>query len=163
MPQSTKQIKQRYFDKVYAAAKEIECSCGCGTLIKDKDRYGRDKSYVTGHNTERKYDNPLQYKKEYLVRNREKHNARNRAWNKANPKKKLAQSALRRARKLKATPSWSQIDLIREFYVNCPEGFHVDHVIPLQNPDVCGLHVLANLQYLTAEDNLKKGNKFERS
>ena len=49
---------------------------------------------------------------------------------------------------------------IQEFYRNCPEGYHVDHEIPLMGSNVCGLHVLDNLQYLTAEENMKKGNSF---
>lgn len=49
---------------------------------------------------------------------------------------------------------------MNEFYKNCPEGHHVDHEIPLSHPLVCGLHCLANLQYLTAEENLAKGNSF---
>lgn len=77
-----------------------------------------------------------------------------------NKQEYLARNAKRRALKLKATPSWSETDLIKEFYVNCPEGCHVDHVIPLQGELVCGLHVIVNLQYLTARDNLSKGNKF---
>ena len=36
----------------------------------------------------------------------------------------------------------------------------VDHVIPLQHPDVCGLHNDANTQVITAEENRVKGNSF---
>ena len=61
--------KQRYYKKIYDNAPLIECACGCGTLIKSKDKYGRDKKYVNGHNN-RKYDDPTQYKREWNHRHR---------------------------------------------------------------------------------------------
>lgn len=70
-----------------------------------------------------------------------------------------AYMANRRALKLNATPKWANLDLIKEVYLNCPEGYHVDHIIPLKNKLVCGLHVENNLQYLPAVENIKKGNK----
>lgn len=54
---------------------------------------------------------------------------------------------------------WANLQKIAEIYKNRPEGYHVDHIIPLNGKDVCGLHVENNLQYLPKVDNLKKGNK----
>jgi len=77
-----------------------------------------------------------------------------------NPGKRKADVAKRRSARLQRTPSYADHDAIKEFYENCPEGFHVDHEIPLQGATVSGLHVRGNLQYLTAEENLRKNNKF---
>ncbi len=75
-----------------------------------------------------------------------------------------AKLAKRRAQKLKATPKWltkDQLWLIQQFYAARQPGFHVDHIVPLQGENVCGLHVPWNLQILPAEENITKSNKFE--
>lgn len=62
---------------------------------------------------------------------------------------------------LKRVPSWitnSELEEISKFYALCPEGYHIDHIIPLQGTNVSGLHTLSNLQYLKAEENLSKKN-----
>lgn len=66
----------------------------------------------------------------------------------------------RRADMLERTPPWADLSAIKQFYKECPEGYHVDHIVPLRGKNVSGLHVLENLQYLTAEENLRKSNKF---
>lgn len=71
------------------------------------------------------------------------------------------EAVLRRAGVAKRTPAWADINAIAEFYKKRPEGQHVDHVIPLFGRNVCGLHVLENLQYLGAKENMKKNRKFE--
>tara|TARA_R110001632_G_scaffold23527_1_gene66597 strand:- start:353 stop:790 length:438 start_codon:yes stop_codon:yes gene_type:complete len=68
--------------------------------------------------------------------------------------------AKRRVVKLQRTVFWADLKAIKEFYTNCPKGYHVDHIVPLQGTNVSGLHVLNNLQYLTKSQNLSKGNKW---
>lgn len=89
------------------------------------------------------------------------HRDRRRASDKIHAKAKIARTNKRRANKLHATPSWADLDAIKEFYKNCPEGKSVDHIIPLQGKKVCGLHVLENLQYLCKKENSRKHNKFK--
>lgn len=76
------------------------------------------------------------------------------------PKASLARGAKRRAAKMHRTPSWSETEAIKEFYAKCPRGYHVDHKLPLQGELVSGLHVIKNLRYLPAAENLSKGNRF---
>ena len=67
------------------------------------------------------------------------------------------------ASKLQRIPIWvdeKELRLISAFYARCPEGFHVDHILPLNGVLVSGFHTLSNLQYLSAEDNLSKSNKY---
>ena len=73
-----------------------------------------------------------------------------------------------RADKKRATPRWADAKAIqciyrRAAYLQQKTGVRhdVDHVIPLVNAQVCGLHVVVNLQILTARANQQKGNRFE--
>jgi len=60
------------------------------------------------------------------------------------------------AKKKNQTPIDANIPAIKEFYLNCPIGYEVDHIHPLSKG---GLHTLENLQYLTIHENRKKSNK----
>ena len=84
----------------------------------------------------------------YIKNNRDKYNA---------------YLAKYRAKKLSATPKWlskSQFLEIEAYYTKAKSlGLEVDHIIPLQGDNVCGLHVPWNLQLLTRQENASKSNK----
>ena len=81
-------------------------------------------------------------------------------WAKAHPEKIAADVMHRLARKLQATPAWSDHDEIREIYAAANKlGMEVDHIVPLRSKIVCGLHVPANLAIIPAWANRKKSNK----
>lgn len=74
-----------------------------------------------------------------------------------------------RASKINATPDWlsdNQLKLIESFYYAAKDAqdlfgvlYHVDHIVPLQGKNVCGLHVPWNLRVIPAKDNISKGNR----
>jgi len=77
------------------------------------------------------------------------------------PHKSAAQTAKYRAALEQRVPKWANLKQIQNFYRNCPKGYHVDHIIPLRGKYVSGLHVIENLQYLPAVENMRKSNKIE--
>lgn len=94
-----------------------------------------------------------------------------RMWAKANPHKRSANEAKRRSQKLNATPPWlsdAQLAHIQRIYKLCSviseatgQKYHVDHIVPLQGKNVCGLHVPWNLRVIPAKVNLEKSNKHD--
>lgn len=111
--------------------------CPCCAKVLDIDSFSKNSSKSSGLNTHCKkcyLENTRDYQREY--------------------------QKTRKALKLDRVPLWANLDKIKEIYSKCPEGYHVDHIIPLQGTLVSGLHVENNLQYLTAKDNLEKHNKF---
>jgi hypothetical protein len=85
----------------------------------------------------------------------------NQKWKKRNKQAVNAMSMKRHAHKLKALPKWADLQAIKQFYLQCPKDYVVDHKIPLQGKLVSGLHVVENLQYLTKSENSCKNNKFD--
>lgn len=102
----------------------------------------------------------LDYQSKYTLENKEKCSESRKNFYNKNPNYQKELTARRRAKKLNATLDGYETE-IKNIYKDCPKDFSVDHIHPLQNDLVCGLHVPWNLQYLTKKDNLKKGNSFD--
>lgn len=59
----------------------------------------------------------------------------------------------------RATPGWADRKKIRAIYDFASKHcYHVDHIVPLNSPLVCGLHCEANLRVLHPNVNIRKGN-----
>lgn len=115
---------------------------------------------------------------------KEKKRISSRNWAERNPEKikqirenqrlngnSAAKTAKRRATKKNAYVLWDReltdfvtkegllLCKLREQTTNIK--WHLDHIIPLQNDIICGLHVWNNLQLLPAIVNIRKSNKLE--
>ena len=116
--------------------------------------YAKNKAYREA-NREKVYA----YNKKYKENNPEKIKAWQKEYRENNRGIFTAIQAKRRARNLQATPTWVNLEAIKEIYAQCPKGYHVDHIVPLKGKNVCGFHVENNLQYLKAKENIRKGNR----
>jgi hypothetical protein len=108
-----------------------------------------------------------QNSKAYADKNRQEVNARIKDWKQRNQGKVRSQTASRRARCKAAQPTWVKSEELLAIYQQAQRvsdmigiTYHVDHIIPLQHPCVCGLHVPWNLQIIPAWQNLQKQNKY---
>ena len=169
-------------DKIYReknkeriAAKKAECYQAKRDLYDEKNkawvkankeaRKQHIKNYYAKHK-----DEILEKQSDYRKENKELCNYRVADWAKRNKSARRATYSKRRGIKLKATPPWLTDDMqaeIKEIYqlaedahLVSGEFYHVDHIVPLQGEDVCGLHVPWNLQVIPFDLNLSKGNRY---
>tara|TARA_R110000868_G_scaffold20938_4_gene87752 strand:- start:2085 stop:2690 length:606 start_codon:yes stop_codon:yes gene_type:complete len=101
----------------------------------------------------------------YKSANREALAAKHAVWAKANRDKRRATDAAHKAAKKQARPSWANTAAIAAIYSKAVhiqkstgERMHVDHIVPLQSPIVCGLHCEANLRIIPGRENEAKRN-----
>ena len=163
-PDKVKNIQQRYNEK---------------NQEKLSARYKQEWQRRKVQMTDEQRDAAKNRRQEWVSRNFEKDREIKRVWAKNHPEKRSifapekrnAVTAKRRAKKLQATPIWfDELDdfILQEAYslAKLREGvtgikWHVDHIIPLQGKNVCGLHCWNNVQVIPALVNLSKGNSFK--
>ena len=122
---------------------------------KKQDEAGYTKQYMDSIRTKLRG-----YNRQYYHDNKDRRSEENKKWHKENRARSRAKCARRRGFQSRATPPWASLQAIIQIYELCPEGFEVDHDIPLISGVVCGLHVENNLTYLTKSENCSKKNKF---
>lgn len=129
--------------------------------LDNKERYratgkrfrDNNREQINRQNRERYYHNP------------EKASASYKRWRQAH----LAYGASRRAeyvaRKKRAMPTWANTFFMEEIYDLAKmrtqylgRPYEVDHIVPLKNDIVCGLHCEQNLQIIPAAENQRKRN-----
>lgn len=160
----------------------------CG-LLKDRSAFDRQSARASGHRPECKVcaaqikkkwreRNPVEHLRRAVEwgrknpearraiyrrhheRHREERNRQSREWQKAHLALGAEFAASRRAAEKRATPGWADKKRMRDIYAACPPGYHVDHIVPINGTNVCGLHVPENLQYLPAAENIGKKNRY---
>lgn len=108
----------------------------------------------------------LESRRVWIAANRDKARNSYRKYYRANKASRMALGAKWRGAKLSATPLWADDFVLQEIYElaairSKATGikWHVDHIVPLRSKLVCGLHCEANLQLITAKENLTKSNR----
>lgn len=136
------------------------------STYKDKEGFKESRKEYQKRWRANNQDKIKKYRKENEEQ-KEKSRIRAMKWQKENHGRAIANSSLRKKRVRRAMPPWADRKKISKFYEECKkisdltgEKYHVDHIIPLVNDRVCGLHVPSNLRIIRAQDNLAKGNTF---
>ena len=139
-------------EKAIARVKARAEECAEGVAAYQRDYYRRNARALIAAAARHQRENP------------EQRRISSRRYDQQHRAEKLHRKKLYEARKKRALPAWADLKAIKEFYMNRPAGYHVDHIVPfvaMQDGThvACGLHCEANLQYLTAVENMRKGTK----
>jgi hypothetical protein len=130
----------------------------------EKQRYIDNRDYILSKVKTRrieKKDIISEYQQKWRLFNKDK----TREYRKENKHLYAHHAALRRKKVRQATPPWADLEKIKEIYrlaaeKTSTEGvkYEVDHIIPISNSIVSGLHWEGNLQIISKKENNKKSN-----
>lgn len=106
-------------------------------------------------------------KLDWIKRNPEKRKQASKEYIQRNWEYYVEYASLYTRHQKQAKPKWlTEWDefLIKELYHLAKlQSKEVDHIIPLKNNSVCGLHVPWNMQLLTRSENAQKSNKLKEN
>jgi len=102
------------------------------------------------------------YRSSYHLKNKEQENKNSLIWLKKNPAKVAEITRKYQTAKFSYIPPWYNENEVMKIYAEAQsKGLEVDHIVPLQGKNVCGLHVQNNLQCISLWENRSKSNKFD--
>jgi len=137
---------------------------------KERDRRTENAETIRQKDKERYYRNIADVKirsKKYREKNKESIKLKKSLYKKQNRHVCNAAHARRKALKRNASVCWANQEHINSVYGKAKRfeawlgvSYHVDHIVPITNDLVCGLHNEFNLQILPAVDNIRKSNIF---
>jgi hypothetical protein len=167
-----KEWRQKNPDKKQAQSRKWKQENPEKVKISSAKRYEKKKDDILSKSKEWKENNKeylSQKRKEDYKANKEIELAKQKKYRQTHRPKLNAKAASERAAKKQATPKWLTVDhktfieiqyqMAKLLEDRMGIEYHVDHIHPLQNESVCGLHVPWNLRVIPAVDNIRKGNK----
>lgn len=156
-------------------ASNRKCVCllckatGTDSREASRSRYARNRESQIAKMRQRYLEDPKKFNaraKAWKQKNRAAVRAADLAWALKNPGLANARRSRYRASVLRAIPAWfgefdeltiNEAGILCQMRANIVGGqWHVDHRIPLQGKESCGLHCAANLQVIPAFLNQRK-------
>ena len=139
--------------------------CRPCTKVREAGRVRDNKEYVKNYYQNNR-DRILESTKQWIKNNPLKVKEQRKRFHSQNKHKFAEKASRRRANYSNLSVIYREecqkfYELARDCFSVSGQKYHVDHIIPINGGNVCGLHVPWNLQVLPSDLNESKGNKYE--